>query len=319
MLAYLFLSLPAVLLEVVFSTSIASSGGVAALGRLLGPFSQALLLVLTILPWALAAVSVYAVLSFRSSLVLTLLVVDYFVLSLVQGSAAAPGLLSLSPEVSAGAVVGSTFLALMAFSFSRAARIRGANPPVIRTRGSSLFKALGLSLDFAVPAALAAVLVAATIETFGAVNGALKSLPPPLSGIFSSSITSPIAAVGLTLLVAGILMWLVKELIEPWVMYYSITKEDAVKLLREDLTKVSKQAESVNRRNYRGTALTIAIVVSIVAFLVVYFGPGAVVRDAPSLLGGHQPTSYGQFVARANALYDQVQDDIVSIARLLWG
>ncbi|MDG7012910.1 MAG: hypothetical protein JRN46_01620 [Nitrososphaerota archaeon] len=319
MLAYLFLSLPAVLLEVVFSTSIASSEGVAALGRLLGPFSEVLVLVLTILPWALAAVSVYAVLSFRSSLVLTLLVVDYFVLSLVQGSAAAPGLLSLSPEASAGAVVGSTFLALMAFSFSRAARIRGANPPVIRTRGSSLFKALGLSLDFAVPAVLAAVLVTATVETFGAVKGALESLPPPLSEIFSSSITSPIAAVGLTLLVAGILMWLVKELVEPWVMYYSITKEDAVKLLREDLKKVSEQAESVNRRNYRGTALTVAVVGSIVAFLVVYFGPGAVVREAPSLFGGHQPTSYGQFVARANALYDQVQDDIVSIARLLWG
>jgi hypothetical protein len=319
MLAYLLLSLPAVLLEVVFSASIASSEGVAALGRLLGPFSQVLVLVLTIIPWAFAAVSVYAVLFFRSSLVLTLLVVNYFVLSLVQGSAAAPGLLSLSPEASAGAVVASTFLALMAFSFSRAARIRGANPPVITTRGSPLFKAVGLSLDFAVPAVLAAALVAATVEIFGGVKGALESLPPPLSGIFTSSITSPIAAVGLTLLVAGILMWLVKELIEPWVMYYSITREDAVKLLTEDLKKVSKQAESVNRRNYRGTALTVALVGVIMAFLVAYFGPGAVLRDAPSLFGGHQPTSYGQFVARANALYDQVQNDIVSVARLLWG
>lgn len=318
MLAYVALSLPAVLLEVVFSTSVASSQGLLALGRLLGPFSQLLVLALTALPWVFVAVSVYAVLSFRSSLVLTLLVVNYFVLSIVQGSAAAPGLLSIGPEASAAAVVVSAFLALMGFSFSRAARIRGANPPVVRTKGSPLFRGVGLSLDFAVPAALAVALVAGTIEMFGAVKRGLESLPPPLSGVFSSSVTSPIAAVGLTLIVAGILMWLVKELIEPWVMYYSMTREDALKLLAEDLERISKKAESGNQRNRRGAALTAVGVVAIVAFLAAYFGPGAVLHGVQSLFGGH-PASYGQFVAKTDSIYDQIQNDIVSAMRLLWG
>lgn len=319
MVGYVLLSLPAILLEVAFSVSIATSPGVSGIAGRLGPIGQVVGLALTLVPWLFVFASAAAVLFFRSSLVLTLLVGSYFVLSVVVGPGAAAGPLTLTPEVSAAAVVVATFLALMAFTFARAAKLRGSTPPVIRTKGSALFRTIGLSLDFAVPAALAVVLVVMTIEMFNAVKDALTSLPPPLSGVFSSAISGPITAAGITLLVAGILLWLVKELIEPWVMYYSITREDAVKLLMKDLDRISKKAERVHRRNFRGTAFTVLVIVAIGAFLYHYFGTGAVFRDLPSLYGAHPPASYTSFVQQTNADYRQLQSDIYSIARLLWG
>lgn len=319
MAGYVILSLPAILLEVAFSVSIASSPGISGIAQRLGGIGSVVGIVLSLVPWLFVVASAVAVLYFRSSLVLTLLVGSYFVLSVVEGSAAAAGPLSLTPEVSAAAVVIATFLALMAFSFARAAKLRGSTPPIIRTKGSALFRAIGLSLDFAVPAVIAVILVVVTIEMFSPVKDALTSLPPPLSGVFSSSISGPIAAVGITLLVAGIILWLVRELIEPWVMYYSITRQDAVKLLEEDLSRLSKKAETVHRRNIRGTFLTAVVILAIAGVLYLYFGTGAVLRDLPSLYGAHQPGTYTPFVQQTNAYYRQVQGDINAIARLLWG
>ena len=317
MLAYVAFSLPAIILEALFSFSIASSPNLTSLGQHI-VLGQGLVLLLTLVPWLVVLVSVYAVLTFRSSVVLTLLVLNYFLSSAVRGAITSASGFSLDPTTTAVAVVVATFLALIAFGFARSVKIRGIWRPIVSSNGSIPFQVLGLSFDFAVPAVIAVVLVVATIEMFGVVKSALAALPPPLSGIFTSNLTSPVVAVGATLAVAGITLWMVRELIEPWVMYYSITKEDAVKLLLADLKAIAKPSEMSAKKSGAGTTGSAAVILIIGVVLVLVFGPEAIVRNLPALFGG-RGESYQSFVIQTNLWYNEIQDFIVQVIRLLWG
>lgn len=311
MAAYLLLSVPAVVLEVLFSFSIASSPNLSGVNFF--GLTQ-------LVPWLVIAASVYAMLTFRSSLLLSLLVLGYFFSSVVaQTSALVAAGLVLDAGTAATLVVVSAFLALMAFGFARSARIQSGRKAVLRSRGSLPFQVLGFSLDFAVPAVLAVVLVLVTTGIFNAVKSTLEALPPPLSGIFTSGLSSPFAAVGVTLIVAGVTLWTVRELVEPVVLYYSITKEDAVKLLLSDLEVVAKTVERRHKRNLKGGAATALVVGGIVGLLLSEFGPSATLGQLPTLWGGTHPASYPSFTIQTNNAFNQLERTIEAVIKLLWG
>lgn len=311
MAVYVALSVPAIVIEILLSLSIASSPSLAGV-----PFS----VLVQLLPWVVTAGSVFAILTFRSSLLLTLLVLGYFVSAVVsQSTSVAVAGATLDPSAGAALVVVSVFLALMAFGFARSAKIQSGKKADLVSRGSLPFQVVGFSLDFGVPAALAVMLVLVTTGIFGVVKGSLQSLPPPLSGIFASGLGSPFAAVFVTLVIAGVTLWTFRELVEPVVMYYSITREDAVKLLQEDLAIVAKPLERSLKRDLRGGAFTVLVIVGILALAYVEFGPSALASQLPAAFGAGRPASYPSFTVQTNNMFNELERLIESIIRLLWG
>lgn len=314
MVTYILLSIPAIVLEVLFSFSIASNPSIGSIGFF--GVSE----IIPFIPWLVTLASVYAILTFRSSLLLSLLVVGYFVEAvLAQSASIAVSGVTLDAGTAAALVVIASFLALMAFGFARSARIQSEKKAVLRSGGSIPFQVLGFAMDFAVPAVLAILLVLVTTEIFGVVKSTLESLPPPLSEIFASGLSSPFAAVALTLIVAGVTLWTVRELIEPVIMYYSITKEDAVKLLQADLKEVAKPFEGTHRRNVGGVLGTVLVIAGITAVLYFEFGLQATVGQLPALWGGAHPTQDPAFTIQTNNWFNQLERFIESTARLLWG
>lgn len=311
MAPYLVLSSPAVALEVLFAATIATSPTLAGLG--FAPVVQAI-------PWVVAAASVFAILTFRSSLLLTLLVFGYFLEAVVAQSASFSVMgASFTPGTGAALVVISVFLALMAFGFARSARIQAGRRAEMKSSGSVLFQVLGVSLDFAVPALLAVILVLVTDEVFGTVKSTLGSLPPPLSQVFTSGLSSPFAAVAVTLIVAGVTLWVVRELVEPLVLYYSITKKDAIDILQGDLKEVAKSIELKHRTNRKGVLGTVLVIGAIGGVLYYWFGLTETLQQLPTLWGAQHPVSYPSFIAEADALYRQAETYIQSAVNLLWG
>jgi hypothetical protein len=329
-MVYYALVLPAIAVEVVFSVAIASTPGdlLAQAGSNGGWVAAALRL----LPLALLVGSVYAVFSFRPSLLVALLVVSFFIAASV-----ANGIAFLGVPLDLGAavilVVAATFLALAGFNYSRGVKLLAGRRPDVSSYGPLGYNLLGIAIDLAVPLAAALVLVFLVETVVGGLGAQAARLPPPLSELASLYLQTRIGLVFATLFVAGAAIWVMRQFLEPLILHLTLNAADAKKELLAEIEPTTKAVRKVaHYRPSGGLAwglLTVAYCAGLVAALAIFLPRGQFSRDLLASLSLHPPSptplevlfqsTVQNTLVRVNILFAQSQDYIREIIRLLWG
>lgn len=329
-LFYYVLLLPAFVAEAVFSLSVASSpGGFVALNSPYGPLVAD---VVQVLPFAFLAASVYAVFTFRPSVLVTLMTLSFLLAVSVANGASLLGV-RLDLAVSVILVVASAFLALAGFNFARGLKLSGERRPVIEASGSLVYTAASLLLELAVPLGAAVGLVLVVQAAVAALELQVTSLPQPLSTLASLYLQSRIGLISTTLFVAGATIWIIRQSIEPLILHFTLTPTDAKRELLSEIEPTTKSTRKVARYKPSGGLawgfLTAAYCTG-VAIAIVYFLPRAdLSRDLSAILSFKAPpptrfdvlleNAFQNAITRADILFAQSQDYIREIARLLWG
>jgi hypothetical protein len=329
-LIYYALVLPAIVAEAVFSIAIASTPG--DLLTQAPSSGGAVAAAVQLLPWAFLAGSVYAVFSFRPSVLVTLLIASFFVAASVANGIAFLGVqLDLGDTVIL--VVAATFLALAGFNYSRGLKLLAGRRPDIRSSGPLGYNVLGIALESAVPLA-AALALAVLVETVvGDLSVQAARLPPPLSALASLYLQTRIGLVFATLFVAGAAIWVMRQFLEPVILHLTLNAADAKKELLGEIEPTTKTVRKIARyRPSRGLAwgfLTVAYCAGLIAALAIFLPRGQFSRDLLATLNLQAPSptpaevliqnSIQNALVRVDILFAQSQDYIRGIIQLLWG
>jgi len=329
-LIYYALVLPALVAEAVFSIAIVSTPG--DLLTQAAPGGSAVAAGVQLLPWALLAASVYAIFSFRPSLLVTLLIASFFVAASVANGIAFLGVqLDLGDTVIL--VVAATFLALAGFNYSRGVKLLAGRRPNVTSSGPLGYNALGLALESVFPLAAALALVVLVETVVGDLGAQAAHLPAPLSALASLYLQSRIGVVFTTLFVAGAAIWVMRQFLEPVILHFTLNASDAKRELLAEIEPTTKSVRKVARyRPSGGLAwglLTVAYSVGLVAALAIFLPRGQFSRDLLAALDLHAHSatpveallldSFQNAVVKINILYARSQDYIREIIQLLWG
>ena len=329
-LIYYALAFPTIVAELVFAISLASSAGglvpqVASLG---GTLSTTVLL----LPWLFLLVSVYAIVSFRPSTLVTMLVLSFLIVATATTSASVLGSqLDLADLVLL--VVAASFLALAGFNYARGAKLLAGRRLKLTSVGPRPYQVLSIALEVGAPLVAVLALVVLVQSLVGALGVQASHLPPPLSTLASLYLQSRFGIVFATLFVAGATIWIIRQLIEPAILYFTLTKSDARKELLAEIEPTTKSISKIFRyRPSRGLAwgiLTVMYCFGLVAAFGFFLPQAQVLRDLLSTLKLQPPSptpaevlfqsSINNAVGRVNIAFAQSQDYIREIVRLLWG
>jgi hypothetical protein len=329
-LTYYALVLPAIVAELVFSVAIASTpadqlvqaasngGAVAAAVRLL--------------PWALLVGSVYAVVSFRPSLLVAFLIASFFVAASVANGIAFLGI-PLDLGASVVLVIAATFLALAGFNYSRGVQLLAGKRADVVSSGPVGYNLLGVAIDSAFPlvAALGLVLLVETVV--GDLGVQAARLPPPLSALASLYLQTRIGVVFATLFVAGAAIWVMRQFLEPVILHFTLNAADAKKELLGEIEPTTKTVRKIaHYRPSGGLAwgfLTVAYCAGLIGALAILLPHGQFTRDILATIDLQSPTrtplevlfqtDFQNAIARIDILFAQSQDYIRDIIQLLWG
>jgi hypothetical protein len=327
---YYSLVLPAIVAEAVFSSAVASSPG--SLVSQASSIAGAVALAVPLLPWAILAASLFAVVTFRPSLLVTLLIVSFFLAASI-----ASGISLLGFKLDLGAtvvfVVAATFLALAGFNYARGLKLLGGRSAEITSSGPLGYNLLGIALESAVPLVIALALVVAVEAIVGDLGVQATKLPEPLSSLTSLYLQTRIGLVFTTLLVAGATIWVLRQFVEPVILHFTLSAEDAKKELLSEIEPTTKSVRKVMRylptKGLSWGVLTVFYCCGLIAALAIFLPQGQFSRDILSALSLKAPSSspvevliQGSIqngIVRTNILFAQSQDYIRTIIRLLWG
>jgi hypothetical protein len=329
-LIYYSLVLPALVAQAVFSIAIVSTPG--DLLTQAAPGGSAVAAGVQLLPWALLAASVYAIFSFRPSLLATLLIASFLVAASVANGIAFLGV-QLDLEDTVLLVVAATFLALAGFNYARGVKLLAGRHPDVTSSGPFGYNALGIALESAFPLAAALALVVLVETVVGDLGAQAARLPAPLSELSSLYLQSRIGIVFTTLFVAGAAIWVMRQFLEPVILHFTLNPADAKKELLAEIEPTTKSVRKVARyRPSRGLAwglLTVAYCAGLIAALAIFLPRGEFSRDLIATVDLHAPsptlaeallqTEIQNALVRINILYAQSQDYIREIIQLLWG
>jgi len=329
-LIYYALVLPALVAEAVFSVAIVSTPGDLLTQAVQG--GTAVAAALQLLPWALLVVSIYAVFSFRPSLLVTLLIVSFFVAASV-----ANGIAFLGAQLDLGdtviLVVAATFLALAGFNYGRGIRLLAGRRPDVTSSGPLGYNVLGIVLESAVPLAAALALILLVETVVGDLGVQAARLPPPLSDVASLYLQSRIGLVFTTLFVAGAAIWVMRQFLEPLILHFTLNAADAKRELLAEIEPTTKTVRKIARYRPSGglawAVLTIAYCAGLAAALALFLPRGQFVNDLLATLSLRAPSptpvevllqsTFQNALVRLDILFAQSQDFIRDIIQLLWG
>jgi hypothetical protein len=276
--------------------------------------------------------SVYAVFSFRPSLLVAILIATFFVAASV-----ANGISLLGAQLDLGAtvvlVIAATFLALAGFNYARGLKLLAGRRPDLTASGPLGYNVFGVALESAVPLAVAlalVVIVEAVVRDFQAQS---SLLPEPLSSLASLYLQTRIGIVFTTLFVAGAAIWVMRQFVEPVILHFTLTPTDARKELLSEIEPTTKSVRKIARyRPSRGLPwglLAVAYCVGIAATLSFFLPAGELSRDLVGALTLRPPTpspaesllqsAAQSAVVKADILFAQSQDYIREVIQILWG
>jgi hypothetical protein len=328
-LIYYSLSLPAIVAEAIFSVAITSSPGVLASQG--APYG-ALVTLVRFLPWLFLLASVYAVFVFRPSILVSLLVASFFIAASVSSTITFVGARFDLADV-VFLVIAASFLALAGFSYARSVKLLGGRQVKLTSSGPMGYQVLGIALESVLPLVAALALVALVEAVVGVLGVQAALLPQPLSSLASLYLETRVGLVFTTLLVAGATIWVLRQVLEPIILHFTLTVDDAKKELLSEIEPTTKMVRKFVR--YRpsrglawgvlGLAYCIGMVGAMAAFLPhqeFYNGLAGVFDPraaSPSPAEQFSLRSFENLTVRADIAFAQVEDYIRAIIRLLWG
>ena len=329
-LVYYGLVAPAILTQTIFSVAIASNP--AGLIPQIAQYGALAPLAVQAVPLVLLLLSFYAVVAFRPSFLVTLLVASFFVSTSAAAQVSLGGIpLNLGEAVSI--VVLSSFLALIGFSYARGLKLRGGRELRAGSAGPMGFRVLGLLLDFGFPAAASVALVAVVEAAVGAFSAQAAKLPEPLSTLTSLYMQTRIGLVFTTLVVAGAIIWILRQVVEPGILYFTLTRQDGIKELHDEITPTTKKVRKL--MSYRATgglawgALGVFYCTGVAIAIVMLLPPSEAYRNLEAVFNLRAPApapfelgfqrAAQQALIKADILIAQGQDLANTIFHLLWG
>jgi len=314
---YFALSAPALVLEVVFGT-----GLVLNLGAVVASVGGDLALAVGVVPWAVLIVAVLAFLRFRPSLLVATLAFSFF-LSAVTGSQTGPLGTQSGFGLSAGLVVVGVFCALIGFSYARGASLGAGRELITESQGPVGFQVFGVGLEFGIPLLVTLGVIALVSAIVGAANSEVNLLPQPLSTISSLYLSTRMGLASVVILVAGLTIWTTREFLEPAILYYTLTYDEAIDQALGEVEDVRKSIRSEGKvRWIPSLAVSEVALVAIIVLAAHYMGWGTVLSGMNSVLTFHSisPTpAEANLVGRADQLEAQIQYLLNTVFRMLWG
>ncbi len=280
-------------------------------------------------PLGIAALLVVlgAIITFRPTLVMLILGLSYFTITLIPQTPTPDPLILLIP----------LFLLMVSFNYGRAARTAAGRKPKVSSRGPLHLKILSLSLNGLLPVAAAVVLVTIASFILNIAEAEVSILPYPLSDISFLYLQTRVGFVFFATLAAGILLWVIKEFLEPAILYYSLDKAGARQLIAEEYKDLKENFEKKFLKWRLGTPIEIripsrgGIVVGVILMLLLLglYGPtpddmlvrsGGLVKIIPGGLDGEvlvQAVSDMADYIDSNVL--RLENLIRYLVSLLWG
>src|SRR5437773_1145458 len=199
-ITYYALSLPAIALQLFFSSSVAANQG--QFTPQVASFGPGITELVQLLPWGLLALSILAVVRFRPSALVTLLTASFFLAAAALGESGFFGTaLGLTGSVSL--VILATFMALIGFNYARAAKLLGGRPALVEGKGPLGYQLLSTSLELVLPLLAAVALAVGVSAIVTTLTLHTKLLPEPLSTLSSLYVESRFGLVFVSIGVAG--------------------------------------------------------------------------------------------------------------------
>jgi hypothetical protein len=319
-LVYYGLALPAIIAEAIFSVAITSSAA---------GFAPTLV---RFLPWLILLASLYAVFTFRPSVLVALLVASFFVSTSISSTITFLGAqLGLANIVFL--VIAASFLSLAGFNYARGLKLLGGRQANVTSSGPPGYQVLGIAVESALPLGAALALVALVEKVVGVLGVQAALLPAPLSALASLYLETRVGLVFTTLLVAGATIWLLRQVLEPIILHFTLTAGDAKKELLSEIEPTTKMVKKLLRyKPSRGLAwgvlgavYCLGLVAALAALLPhaqFYNGLAAIFNPhvaSPSRAEVLAQNSMANLTVRADIAFAQAEDFIRAIVRLLWG
>jgi hypothetical protein len=290
----------------------------------IGILAKIITIAAQIIPWVLIVVSLFALFSLRPALMITILTVFYLILTSIIGQI---------DVLLAGLVVASSFTSLVGFSHARAAKILQRRKPIIESRGPLTFKITSSGFDLLLPILSALGVMAVVAYVIGAITSEVAVLPQPLGTLGELYLASHYYLVLTILTVAGAAVWVLRSILEPIILRFTLTPDDARELafqeVRDTYAKIVWESSKRPSRGRTPLILFSLLLVLAMAVLTLTLGPSQSINELMAALGlARVQPSHAElltnnlavyFTRLADALYS-VSDAILRfIIRLLWG
>jgi hypothetical protein len=327
-LIYYALASPVILTELILlNLSLSNSDSIASSVETI-PYPAWLLSIIVqlvqLVPWILLAASLYALFSVRPSTLIILQTIFFLFLTSTLGQL---------DFFLAGMLVFSAFTTLLGFNYVRAAKVLAGRKLTSESRGPSILRATTLGFDMVLPisAALGAMAIVALI--MNVIQAQVKVLPQPLSTLGTLYLQSNFYLILTTISVAGSVIWVMRELLEPIVMRFTMSKADAGEIAFSQIADIARKTwwESTKRPGRGRGPLVVSVLVAmlLVTMLIATQGPAQLANNFLSIIGvSRVPPSRPEVLAsniakNAVRLIDRWTLTVESIAKfimkLLWG
>lgn len=322
---YYALVFPSLVLEVIFSAIIISNADqiaprISSLEGVIAPLVE-------LIPFVMLALSLYAIAKFRPSMLAAFLAISFFIY-VIAGS--------LGPSVliaSTALVIITMFLSMIGFNHGRSVKLLSGKQARIESSGPIQPQVLSSILDIFFPFLAALIMVLAASGAVDLISAQAKSLPDPLSTLTTLYLNSQLGLVFTSILVAGVIIWSTRQLLEPVILYYTITRSDALSMALREIDDIVKNSrETANSKPASGKvwiAAAIICVIVIFALSTALEGWNGDLNDVASMLQLHPAVRTfvdSNIASRASLLVERIDSGYAflenllrTIVRILWG
>jgi len=328
-LVYYGLASPVIITELVlsslfFSNSEAIDASIQAITFPVGWLAGLRVQLAQMLPWLLLAISLYALFSVRPSTLITFLTIFFLFLTSTLGQV---------DFYLAAMVIVSSFTTLLGFSYVRAARVLSGRRLNSESRGPVLLRATTLGFDLILPISAALGVMAIVAYVMNVIQSQVRILPQPLSTLGSLYLQSNFYLILTTISVAGAAVWVMREILEPVIMRFTMSREDAQEQAFSQIEDVARKIWwETTKKPGRGRGPLVFFVLAAL-FLVIYLiltgGLMRPVNDFLSIIGVERVTPSrtelvaGNIAKNAVRLVDRwvvILENVVKfVMKLLWG
>ncbi len=324
---YYILALPAIILEIIFSIGIASNP-LSELSAAAGGLLQ----FVRFLPLVIVAVSLFAVLAFRPSILVTLLTLSFFISAVTNSQAGVLGTQG-GFGLSVGLVILASFSSLIGFNYSRGAKVRSGRELKVDSRGPLGFQVIGTGFELILPLIITLAMVLLVSGVVSAIKLQAQVLPEPLSTLSSLYLRTRLGLVFISITVAGALIWATRQLLEPIILYFTITRRDAISLALAEVQDITKKVRKVGAaRPSAGWSWLLpagVVAATVIAYGSVLVGWQTVYNDILSILTYNTPgqtntestltSTINNYFRQVDNFANQGEGTLKAIFRLLWG
>src|SRR5262245_46290472 len=288
------------------------------------PFINTILQIAAVLPWILVLASAYALFAARPSALIIFQTLLFLFFASTVGQVEFFQAMSL---------VLTSFLILLGFNYLRSAKVLAGHELRSESQGPALLGKITMGFDLLLPISFAIGAMGIVALVMNMIQAQVRLLPQPIATLGTEYLQSNFYLILTTISVAGGVVWAIRELLEPIVMRFTMSKADAKEIAFSQISDIAQKTWWASTRKprpgMRRFYLSLTTAILILLIIVSAAGPDLVLSNVLPVFGiGHVPVTRPELVASNSArnfvrLFDQLAANGEKLARfimkLLWG